>query len=530
MTTPDLERAARAGASVGVAQLGGLILSFLLSVAIAAFFGSTRVTDAHFMAASTAELLAKIFLGSSLAAVFLPIFVSLLDAPAGRVYGGAREIAAGLLSALITLALGAFLLLGGLLELFADPLITFHAPGFSPATHDLTVTIFRIVLPAYLAAFLADLLIVPYHAHRRFAFPAATRLLVPLLTLLAVLAFAQRIGVVTLAAGTLLGTTAQAVLLALSLRRLGVRLRLRAPWAHPEVGRVLRLTLPFAVSILAAYGAGTVYRILVSGMPEGSLASLKFAEKIFNLANALFLGSIAQVAFPIFARAAASGSPELLRDHLRTAARAVLFLGLPLTVGVVLLRLPLVRVLYERGAFTTAATTATATLLPLFVVGLLGNGVSSLLGHATLALQATRTIVAVNVALQAIAASLFVVVTPRLGVAGLALVSGLGPFILTALYLWTLRTRIPGLTRSLLDRRLAALLLAAAACTVAVRASILLTATLPTGLFADLLRLSIGALGGSAAYLGTAWLLHVPEVAVTKALLQRAFRLVGVRA
>lgn len=499
--------AARSGLTIGIAQLAGYLLSFALGVAIAAFFGTGGATDAYFMASSTAELVAKLLLGGALTSVLLPVFVKLLS-------DQQPERAWSLFLALFSLALVVFILLGGAIEVFAAPLMDFLAPGFTGEARALTVTLIRIVLPAYLVAFLADLAIVPLHAHRRFGLPAVSRLVIPLTTLLVLLALVRRIGVVTLAVGTLGGTVLQVLVLMSALRRTGFRFRLHWPQHNPDVRHLLLLTAPFALSILAAHGAGIVYRILVSQEPAGSLASLKFAEKIFQMTNVLFLGSIAQVAFPAFARAAAASAAGEILARLRAAIRAVAFLGVPLTVGIVLLREPVVRLLYERGAFTPEATAATAVLVPLFVVGLLGNGISSLFGHLALALQETRLIIGVNVALQAIAAALFVLSAPRFGVLGLAAVSGLGPFLLTALYAWALRRRLPHLRALVLDPVYLHLALAGVVCIIVVLAAQRIAANLPGGPLRDLAALLLGGVFGLTGYVGAARLLGVTEVSI----------------
>lgn len=517
--TPTVS-AARSGIIIGIAQLASYLLSFVLGIAIAAYFGAAGATDAYFMASSTAELVAKILLGGALASVLLPLFVKLLSE---------RQPARAwtIFSSLFSLSLIVFVVLGGVLELFAEPITAFLAPGFTGDTRALTVTLLRIVLPAYLCAFLAELVIVPLHAHRRFGLPAVSRLVIPFTTLLVLLAFARKIGVVTLAVGALAGTAVQVVVLFGTLRFLGFRFRLVSPLRDADVRRILRMTLPFAISILAAHGAGIVYRILVSQEPEGSLASLKFAEKIYQMTNVLFLGSVAQVAFPAFARAAAAQSiPEILA-RVRAAMRAVVFLSIPVTIGVILLREPLVRVLYERGAFTAEATAATALLVPLLMIGVTGNGVSSLFGHLTLALQETKLTVAVNVALQAIAAGLFALVTPRWGVAGLALVSGIGPFILTALYAWALHRRLPRLRGLLADPVYLHLLLAGVVCVITVMAAQRIAANVPSGLPQDLTSLTLGGVFGMMGYVGAARLLGVAEVSIAwTAVRQFAGRLV----
>lgn len=503
--------AAKSGTAIGLAQLSYAFVGFFVSLGTAAAFGAAATTDAYFMATSTGELLAKILLGGALTSVFLPFFVEHLthnDAPrAWRLF-----------SSLFTLALGAFLVLGTLLELLAPLLVRVLAPGFDPGTQALTVLLLRIVFPAYLFSFLTDLATVPLHAHRRFGLPAVSRLVVPTLSLFLLLSLAAQIGIRTLAFGMLGGSLLQLMLLLVSLRRSGYSVQLDRPWSNPDVARTLRLTLPFIFSILAAHGAGAVYRILVSLEPPGSLASLKFAEKIFQMANVLFVSTITQIAFPAFARAVASGTVEEVRARVRSASRVVLFFALPLTVGVVLLRIPLVRMLYERGAFTAEATATTALLVPLYMIGLLGNGWSSLLGHLTLALKDTRRAVGVNIALQALASALFVVLVPRMGVPGLALVSGIGPFLLTALYLFALRDRVPGLLGALADRQTGALLAAGIACVGGVLLGQRLGFLFYPGPAQDLVTLVASGSLGAACYLTTAHILRVPEIQTLRTL------------
>ncbi|TSC63674.1 MAG: virulence factor, partial [Parcubacteria group bacterium Gr01-1014_106] len=268
---PTLAHAARSGTAIGIAQVFSYAASFALSLAIAATFGAGRTTDAYFMATSTAELLAKILLGGAVTSVLLPYFVAYLAK-------GNPARAWALFSSLFSLAVVAFLVFGTTLQVFANGLVAFIAPGFSEETRLLTIVLLRLVFPAYLLSFLADLAMVPLHAQGRFGLPALSRLVVPVITLLAFLAFAGRIGISVLAIGTLIGTAVQLVLLLLALSRVGYTPTTRL-W-NPDLKRILFLTLPFILSILAAQGAGIVYRIFVSMEPEGSLASLKFSERI----------------------------------------------------------------------------------------------------------------------------------------------------------------------------------------------------------------------------------------------------------
>lgn len=510
---PALAQAARSGTAIGIAQLLSYGASFALSLAIAAIFGAGRTTDAYFMATSTAELLAKILLGGAVTSVLLPLFVEYLTKEN-------PSRAWTLFSTLFSLAVVAFLVFGGIMQLFANTLVTFITPGFAEETRLLTIVLLRLVFPAYLLSFLADLAMVPLHAQGRFGLPALSRLVVPTITLLVLLALVGRIGISVLALGTLIGTAIQLSLLLLALSRGGYKPTMRL-WG-PDLRRVLLLTLPFIFSILAAQGAGIVYRILVSLEPEGSLASLKFGERIYLMSNTLFLGTIIQVAFPAFARAA-SASLQEAQERLQTAFRLVTLAGIPLTIGLMLLRTPLIRVLYERGAFTPEDTAATAVLVPFFVLGLLGNGWSSLLGHFVLAFQQTRMAVGVSVALQAIAAALFTLLVPSLGTIGLALVSGLGPFVLTALYLWAFRDRMPSVRVLFFNAYMGRLALAGGICASVVATVLFFAQTFPQSRSGDLATLLIAGVGGAGVYLLAAWLLRIPETGIVLRLLRHEF-------
>ncbi|MDP3685845.1 MAG: lipid II flippase MurJ, partial [bacterium] len=124
---PALTSAARSGTAIGMGQLMSSAVSFFLNIAIAATFGAARTTDAYFMATSTAELLAKILLGGALTSVLLPIFIEYLTK------NDARR-AWALFSSLLSLAVLAFLILGGVLQFVAEPLVALVAPGFSEET------------------------------------------------------------------------------------------------------------------------------------------------------------------------------------------------------------------------------------------------------------------------------------------------------------------------------------------------------------------------------------------------------------
>ncbi|HSX24657.1 MAG TPA: lipid II flippase MurJ, partial [Candidatus Andersenbacteria bacterium] len=118
---------------------------------------------------------------------------------------------------------------------------------------------------------------------------------------------------------------------------------------------------------------------------------------------------------------------------------------LPLIITVALLRDPIVSFIYQHGSFSSQDAYLTSLALLYLVLGLTTTGISSILGHAILALQETRAAVAITIASQAVAIALFVLLVPRMGMAGLALASSLVPLSSALLYYLYLTRFVPNL-------------------------------------------------------------------------------------
>lgn len=514
---PPLFRAARAGGAIGLSTVGALIAGFFLQLAIAFTFGAGGETDAFFMAQGTSELLAKILLGGSLTSVFLPVFIE-------YVTRGDPARAWRLANNIFHVAAVAFVLALVVLELFADPLVSLIAPGFAPDIHRTTVVLLRIMLPAFFFSMLTELATAILHSFRVFGIPAASRLITPLLSLLLLVTAASRVGIAALAIGALAGASLQMFLILRALFRTGFRYAFVLSLRDRDLLRVLRLVAPFAISVLAAQGAGVVYRVLVSHLAEGSLSALKFGEKLYTMTNHLFLTSITTVTFPAFARAVAARIAGEIRDTARRAARFMIFLGVPLTLGIMLLRTPLVRVLYERGSFTSEDTAATAAVLGLLLIGLVANGLSSLLGHLALALKVTHVSVSVTAIAHGVSTLLFILLTPRLGIRGLALATAITPFILALLYLAGLRRRVPRLWAIFADPGLVKFAASGIALAAGVTLGQRLASPLEGNLAGDVATILAGTLLGVIAYGSAALALRIPEIRAAREIVYYAVR------
>lgn len=428
-------------ASAGIISamaLGAAVVGFVLQLLVAYYFGASSATDSFFMAQSTSELLSKLLLGGSITAVFVPMFVE-------RLTRGQRADAWQLGLNLLHVTSLVMLVVVVVLGIFAEPFVRFIAPGFSPEAAALTVSLLRILLPSFLFLFLVDMGTAMLHALKHFAVPASLRLVAPLVSLGAIVLLHAWVGIYALAIGALVGSCIQLFLIGATLWRKGFRYRFVFNLWSPDLKHLFYLVYPFIFSVLMTQVAGIVYRVLVSELAVGSLSALKYAEKIFQLLIVIFLHSITTVAYPLMAGHAAKHDLVALQETIGEAMRLIVFVTIPMIICVVMLRVPLVTFLFERGSFTAEDTQLTAQALLFFMIGLTTNGVSSVLGHATLALKQTRASVAVSIASHGVAVGLFVLLVPSLQHAGLALASSLVPLSIALLYFLYLLRFMPRL-------------------------------------------------------------------------------------
>jgi putative peptidoglycan lipid II flippase len=261
---------------------------------------------------------------------------------------------------------------------------------------------------------------------------------------------------------------------------------------------------------------------LVSDLPAGSLAALKFSEKITQLLTIIFLTSVTAVIYPLLSQKAAERNFIGMRETIASSLRLITFVTVPLIAGVMLLREPLVTFLFQRGSFTAEDTALTSAALLYLVLGLTINGISSVLGHATLALQETRASVAVSIASHVIAIFLFVLLVPKLAHAGLALASSLVPISIALLYYLYLTRFIPDLKAIFWHRTYVQTALLTAVLVIVVTA----LKPLAQGLtnqesISSLLQLLLPAVAGGLVFFGGAYLWGIPEMRDVTAILRR---------
>jgi len=275
------------------------------------------------------------------------------------------------------------------------------------------------------------------------------------------------------------------------------------------VRTVVRLMLPRTAGIAAVQINFLINTVLASTLPEGRLAALNYAFLLILLPEGVIAQSIATVLFPTFSRLAARGETYALRHAFSTAFCITLYLTIPASLGLFLLRTQLVQLLLQRGAFTADSTTQTAFALQFFALGLFAHSGLEILTRAFYALHDTATPVKIALASVALNIVLSLALLGSLAQGGLALANSIATILEMLTLLYLLKVRMGGVD---LGRILASVAKVTIACAL-MGVAILLV--LSTGIVTNLWLMTLGAMAiGAAVFLAVTFILKSDEVAL----------------
>ena len=483
-------------ASVIVAALAGAgrVLGYARHVLMAALLGAGPVADAFFVAFRIPGLVRRLFADGGLGAAFVPMFTHRLGAHGA---GVARRFAGETFGAA---ALG-LALLTALLELAAPLIVHLAAPGFGgdPHRHGLATGFVRIMLPFVLLAALAQLLAGMLNGCGRFAAAAALPVAFNLVAIAALLALGGRLETPAhaLAWGIAAAGAVQLAFLALACRRarcLPAPVRVRI---SPALRQLLARGAPAMLGAGAAQATLLVDLAVASLLPAGAVSVLHYADRVARLPQSIVGGATATALLPYLSRRTGR-APGAAPATCRTV-EAVLALSVPGAAALAILAAPLLAVLFERGAFTAAATTAAAPALAAYAAGLPAWTLVRTLGPVFFAAGDTATPMRIAGAAVALNLALSLFLMEPLAHAGIALATSIAAWAHAgAMFAVLLRRRALAPDRTLL-RRTAAI---AAATLVMVLALWLLHRTLApaTGELDRALALAALVGAGLAAY------------------------------
>ncbi|HVR73694.1 MAG TPA: murein biosynthesis integral membrane protein MurJ [Planctomycetota bacterium] len=508
--------------TVGSLTLLSRITGLVREVVHARFLGTGMAADAFRVAFLLPNLLRRLVGEGAVASAFVPVYTEWSNS---RGEAEARTFAEKFISLwllLVTAATAAGIALAGWIIY-----LCFHWGTFrDPAKLELTTELSRLLFPYLIliggVAAAQGIL----NARGIFASPAFAPVVFNIVFVAGVFGLVPLLGeertAFAMAVAVLLGGVGQLAVLVPPLRRLGIRLAPSNPFSHKGVRDVMRLLAP------ATLGAG-VYQInvmastaLAARLEEGAVASLSYSNRLMEFVLGIFVFALSTVSLTALSRHMARSDRAAFEDTASEVFRLIAFITVPSTVGLYLLRRPVIAVLFEGGKFGPDSLELTAAAFRYHVLGMLFIGWNRILVACFYARKDIRTPVVqgfINLLFN-LALSWWLSEGP-LRHAGIALASTLAAILQGAALFWLLLRRMPGLRIHGLFSTTLRTLIASAVMGVACDGALRLVWTPALeGRFARGAAVAFVIAVGVAVFFAAAWALRLKEVRVFTALLR----------
>lgn len=416
------------------------VLGLVRDMVIAGQFGTTLPTDCYQIAFRMPNMLFAIVSGA-LATVIVPVFVEY----AGK---GRKEEAWKIFNT-IMVVIALFYMTASLIGILGAPLLVkLMAPGFQGEAWVLAVDLARVMLPMMLFTGLASLFNHLLNANNIFGLPAFSSSVNNILIIFFALTLGAFYSIQGLALGTLLAAAGMALVQLPALSKTGFRLHLSLDLKNPGVRKIYYLALPSVLGIVVTQANVYINGVLASWLPVGSISALSFADRLNQFPLGLFGMALGTAVFPTLSARAAAGDQAGFSEIMANSLKAMAFITVPASVGLMVLSNPIVTLVYERGAFDQRSTEITSLAVLFYAVGLLGQAGWYLLQRGFYSIQDTRTPVKIAVAALLINLIMSLLLIKPLQLGGLALASSLGNLVNMILLVVLLEKKRPGLYRS----------------------------------------------------------------------------------
>jgi putative peptidoglycan lipid II flippase len=427
-------------ARAGIVVSGAFLISRLLGYVRFVVIGNSGLVagdlDTFFAAFRLPDLIFQLVAAGALSSALIPIVSALLaggeESHAWRVVSTVVNL---MLIALTTLAVGLFIL--------APVVMGAITPGFGPAQLDATVELTRTMLlsPIFLA--LGAVATSVLNSGGRFAAAALAPIVYNVVIIGAALLLVGPLGVEGLAIGVVAGSLGHLLVQLRPLGRLGFRYAPRIDRADPHARKALLLMAPRAVGLGATQITFIVVTALATTVGVGALADFNFAFALLQIPLGIIGVPLGIVVLPSLSRDAAVGQEASFAGLLTRALRLLVYAMIPITVLTIIVRQPVVDMLFGRGNIAQPDLDLIAATLACFAIGLTAHALIAVLARGFYARQDTLTPVLAAIAAVVINCSLAIVLVAPFGLQGIALAIAAAAWIEALALLAILHHRLP---------------------------------------------------------------------------------------
>lgn len=410
------------------------LFGFVRDVIIVSYYGQNFQTDAYNAAFTIPDFLYYVLVGGALSSAFIPVFSGYL---ANKQEEDGWQVASTVLNVVLITATIAITL-----GLIFTPQLVGLVSRFTGETLALTILLTRVMFAQCFFMCLNGIAQGILHSYKQFTASAVGSVLYNVAIVVVGILLSEKLGILGFSIGVVVGAFLNFLVQIPTLWRIGLRYRPVLNFSHPGVKKFFRLLGPVFLGLSVTHLNVFISVYLGSGLGEGILTSLNSAQRIMQMPIGIFAVAIALAVFPTMTTHAARGEMDAYKKDLSMGLRTIVFITLPAAVGLIVLRVPLVRAMYLQAQFTSDNLDTMSTALFFYSLGLVGYSAGQLLNRGFYATQDTKSPVTISIATIALNIALSFILVIPLGYKGLPLAYSISGLVSMLLLLYYLRRKI----------------------------------------------------------------------------------------
>lgn len=430
-----MSKAARATVLLMIVTIVSKILGLFRDSVLASAYGTGKYAAVYSTANSISTILFAV-IGTALATSLIPLYNKLASEDS-------TERAMGFLNSVVNLVVIVCLSIAGLGIIFAGLLVKVFAPGYQGDVYTLCVQYTRILLPSIVFVGLANIFTSYLQIKKRYVIPGFIGMPYSIIIIVSIY-LSLKTSPMVLVIGTLIAISAKALFQLPFVYKEGYRYRPKINLKDPVMKDMMILILPVVIGVGANQINSIVDKSLASLLGTEVVASFSYAIKLYEFVQALFITSILAVIYPRLSSMIVSDRMDSFLNSLKKTMNVIIVALVPIIVGCIVLSRQIVEVLFQRNAFTSKDTTMTASILWIYVIGILAFALRDVLTRGFYSMEDSKTPMINSIISIVFNISLNLILVKPLGYKGLAIATAVSAYIGLLLFNRSMRKKIEG--------------------------------------------------------------------------------------
>lgn len=377
-----MSRTAKNAVIIMSATLLSRVLGFLRETILANFYGTSMVADVFVLTFNIPGLIISI-VGSVIYMMYIPMYYDTKDRLGEE---EALKFTNNILNILVLFSIIVSIL--GII--FAQEIIKVFAIGFTGEKFNLAVKFLRIMMFGVLFLSLNKIQSSFLQVKESYL-PASIVGVIYNLIIILFIFISVKYGSYYLAIGALLGLFAQVIFLLPYMYKRGYKYNFYIKIKDESIIKMIKLSIPMMIGVAMSQLNVYVDKALASTLGDGKLAALNYASRLNDFVVALFVTSLITVIYPKLSQFVNKKDTTNFKKMIVKSSNCIILVVIPIVLGAIVLAEPIVRILLERGSFSTESTLMTSNALKLYAIGIIGYAVKEILSRGFYSLGDTKT-------------------------------------------------------------------------------------------------------------------------------------------